>query len=173
MWNFVIGNLVVAIFDLLGRVVSRSLNWNDFNLFILISRVLNVIHPMRNIFCESTAIRMNRSLLFVRIVDVLVFVNDRMESIMHGAMVREVVMRLFYEVRVLRRHDTAMKYAVTDGAMNEAVFVAQNASFIDVTGVDLSLALFTIFQMKNLQQKQSVDGSSNPIKSRHSPQGYH
>lgn len=66
---------------------------------------------------------MNRPNLSIRIVNVLILVDHRMEAIMYMTVIREIVVSLLDEVRVFRSDDSAVKDAIADRSVNVAVFV--------------------------------------------------
>lgn len=141
--------MLIKVLHPLNCCVFHRLHWRDFDL--IVSRALNSIHPVWNVFGETAAIRMNCSVFPVRIIHVLVFVNHRMEAIIHVTVIRKVVMCFLHKIGVGWCNDASMKHAITYRAMHEAVFVTQNMSLVDVTRVKLSFALFTILAMMNLK----------------------
>lgn len=90
---------------------------------------------MRHILRESTAIGMNRSFRLVGIIDMLVFVDDRVEAVVFATVIGKIKVRFLYEIRVFWGDDAAVKNAVRNGAVNEAVLVAENLSFVNMTRV--------------------------------------
>lgn len=81
----------------------------------------------------------------------MVFVDYGMEAVVFATMIWEVKVRFFYKIRVFWCDNSSVKDAITDRAMNEAFFVAEDISFVNMTCVYLSFALFAIFVMKNLK----------------------
>lgn len=53
--------------------LGSFVKWDDFNL--IVSGVLNFVHPVGNIFSEPTSVRMNCSPFPVGIVDMFVLIN--------------------------------------------------------------------------------------------------
>lgn len=78
---------------------------------------------------------MNSALLFVRVIRMLVFVDHRVKAIVHPAVIGEVIVSFLQEVRVFRCDDSTVEDSIADGSVNEAVFVTQDTSFVDVTRV--------------------------------------
>jgi hypothetical protein len=134
--------LVASLVDVL-----HLLHRHDFDL--LLSAVLNAVHPLRHVLCQSTPVLMHRPLALVGIVDVLVLVDHRME--VTTAVVGEVEVRLLHEERVFRGDDATVEHAVADRTMDVAVFVAEDVTLVDVARVDLSFALIAVFGVENLK----------------------
>jgi len=136
----------------------RLSKWNEFFLadFVVIAnnRVLNAIHPMRNVLGETTAVCVHSALVLVRIIDMLVLVYHRVEAIFDEAVIGEVVTRLFDEVQVFGCCDAPMEDAITNRAMYKAVFLPEDSAFVDVARVYESFAVFAILCVMNLQMKK-------------------
>lgn len=97
----VVVNSIVVIFGFFSCCVLNFLDfldWHDFD--FLLRAVLNPVHPLGNILRQSTAVFVHCSPAFVRIIDVLILVNHGMEAVSFAAVVGEVEMSFFYEVRV-------------------------------------------------------------------------
>lgn len=125
--------MLVTVACAVGCGVHRHLHRHEVNL--LVGRVLNAVHPVRDIFSQAAAIWVHGSLRPVRVVGVLVLVDHRVEAVLGQTVIREVVLRFFHEERVLGRDYAAVKHAVADGPVHKAFFVAQNLPFVDVTRV--------------------------------------
>lgn len=90
---------------------------------------------MRDVFSQAAAIFMHGPLRSVGVVGVLVFINHRVEAVFNETVIGEVVLRLFHKERVLGGDDAAVKHAVADGSVDEAVFITKNMPLVDVACV--------------------------------------
>lgn len=89
-------------------------------------------------------------LVFMRIVDMLFLVDDRMEVVRHVRVIGEVVARLLHIVRVLGRHNFALKHTVDDGPKDVAVLVADHVAIVNVGRFQWLRGRYTIYIMYNL-----------------------
>lgn len=72
----IINSIIYMLVVVLNVLISHIFSWLDwYNFYFILSGALDRVHPLGNIFGQSTTIRMHSSSLFVWVVHMLVFVN--------------------------------------------------------------------------------------------------
>lgn len=89
----------------------------------------------------------------IRIINMLIFVDDGVKSFINIAMIREIISCLLYKICILGCYYFSFKNTINDGSMNITIFITQYMTLINmvyIQGTDTELFINIMNNLENL-----------------------